>query len=61
MRRRTRAYLEGFAAASSVAALDQVTVREVLAALGGEREPDLALSPWKRGCREALRKALGSA
>jgi hypothetical protein len=40
--------------------LDEVTVKDVLASLGGEREPDLALSPWKRGCREAIRKALRS-
>lgn len=60
MRRRTRAYLEGFATVQSVLELDQVSVRDVLASLGGEREMDLALSPWKRGCREALRKALRS-
>ncbi len=60
MRRRTEAYLEGFATVQSVLDLDQVTVREVLASVGGEREMDLALSPWKRGCREAIRKALRS-
>jgi hypothetical protein len=60
MRSRTRAYLEGFASAQSVAELGQVTVRDVLASLGGERGMDLAISPWKRGCREALRKALRS-
>ena len=60
MRRRTKAYLEGFATVQSVLELDQVTVKDVLASLGGEREMDLALSPWKRGCREAIRKALRS-
>jgi hypothetical protein len=60
MRRRTRAYLEGFASVQSVAELDQVSVKEVLASLGGERGTDFSISPWKRGCREALRKALRS-
>lgn len=60
MRRRTRAYLEGFAAMESVAELGHVTAREVLLSLGGERPMDLAVSPWRRGCREALRKALRS-
>jgi CHAD domain-containing protein len=60
MRRRTRAYIEGFASIESVLELEQVTAREVLASLGGERDMDLAISPWRRGCREALRKALAT-
>ena len=59
MRRGTRAYLEGFASVQGVAE-DQVTAKEVLATLGGHRGTDFSISPWKRGCREALRKALRS-
>ncbi len=60
MRQRTRAYLAGFAAAQSVAELDQVTTRDVLQFLGGARGTDLTLNPWRWACREAIRRALGS-
>ena len=60
MKRRTKAYLDGFATVQSVLDLDHVTAREVLESLGGPREMDFALSPWKRGCREAIRNALRS-
>ena len=59
MRRPGKAYLDGFGTVRCVIDLDELTVREVLEALLGERDTDLALTPWKRGYRAAIRTAFG--
>jgi len=54
-----KAYLDGFGTVRSVMELDELTVTEVLESLDASRERDLALSPWKRGYRAAIRTAFG--
>jgi hypothetical protein len=60
MRRRAKAYLDGFGAVRSVIGLDELTARVVLESVCADREQDPALTPWRRGPRTAIRTALGS-
>ena len=51
-----REYLEGFETVTSVVELDALTAREIMEALGEEREDPL-LNPWKRGYNAGIRSA----
>ena len=52
-----RAYLDGFGTLKSVLELDALTAREIMEALGEEREDPL-LNPWKRGYNAGVRSAM---
>jgi len=54
-----KAYLDGFGTVRSVMELDELTVTEILESLNVTREPDPALTPWRRGYQAAIRTAFG--
>ena len=54
------AYLDGFATASSVIELDDLTTEEIVVSLDPDDEAAVPpLTPWKRGYRAGIRSAFG--